>query len=73
MLPFKIKVLLVINASFILLVLLLDSFRGSTFRLRRRPTGRHRRHDTPSMELQRLRRKPTQFHHGAPLPPTRIV
>jgi len=60
MLLFRAKALLLIKAGFILATLLRDSYRGIAFSLRCRPTGRHRRYDTPRLELPRLRREPPQ-------------
>jgi len=60
------------KAGFRLLSLLLDILGGLMIRLWRRPIWRRRSHDAPCLELQRLRREPTQFNNGAPFPPPRI-
>jgi len=56
-----IKVAVMIKASLMLAALILDGYMAIAYRLQRRPTGRHRRHDTPRLELPRLRREPSQF------------
>lgn len=41
-------------------------------RLRRRPQGRQGGHDTPRLELSRLRREPSQFEDDTSSPPTHL-
>jgi hypothetical protein len=51
MLLFRIKVVMTFKAGHLLAMLLLNVFDSIVLRLRRRPTGRPRGHDTPSLEL----------------------
>jgi hypothetical protein len=58
---FKLKVAAMVELGLQLATILLHIFPRLLNRLRRRPQGRHGRHDTPGVELPLLRREPTQF------------